>query len=162
MDFSIRNAEVNDIPTLTRLIRSAFQDVAKRFHLNAVNCPKHPSNCTSEWIEDGFQKGIKYYILETESKPQGCVALERASTRICYLERLAVLPRTRRQGFGQALVSHALKRAVQAGARRVEIGLMAEHEELKAWYQRIGFNLTGTKNFAHLPFEVAFMAKKLR
>ena len=161
MDFHIRNAEVTDITTLAYLIRTAFQDVAKRFNLNAANCPKHPSNCTVDWIEDAFQKEIMYYILETDAKPQGCVALERASTRVCYLERLAVAPRVRNRGFGQALVAHALSRAAQAGAQRVEIGIMADHEELKAWYLRLGFNLTSTKNFAHLPFEVAFMAKEL-
>jgi N-acetylglutamate synthase-like GNAT family acetyltransferase len=161
MDFRKRNAEINDIPILTHLIRTAFQDVAERFNLNATNCPKHPSNCTSDWIEDGFQKGITYYILETDTNPQGCVALERASSQVCYLERLAVLPQARRQGFGQALVAHALSQAAQAGARRVEIGIMDSHAELKAWYLGLGFNLTGTKNFDHLPFEVAFMAKEL-
>ena len=162
MEFSIRNAEATDIPTLANLICTAFQEVAKRFNLNAVNCPKHPSNCTSDWVEDAFQKGIRYYILEIDAKPQGCVALERASTLVCYLERLAVAPRVRNRGLGQALVAHALSRAAQAGAQRVEIGIMADHEELKAWYLRLGFNLTGTKNFEHLPFEVAFMAKELK
>ena len=161
MDFCIRPAEAADVPILADLIRRAFQDVAERFNLNGGNCPKHPSNCTADWVDEAFQKGIRYYILESENTPVGCVALERASDELCYLERLAVLPRVRRQGFGRALVTHALDQAAQAGSRRVEIGIMAEHEELKSWYRRLGFNLTGTKNFAHLPFEVAFMAKEL-
>lgn len=161
MDFCIRNTEETDIPLLADLISMSFQDIAERFSLNADNCPKHPSNCTPDWVVEAFQKGITYYILESDNTPVGCVALERASDEICYLERLAVLPHLRRKGFGQALVDHALSQAKQAGARRVEIGIMADHEELKLWYQRLGFNLTGTKNFAHLPFEVAFMAKEL-
>ncbi len=161
MDFCIRNTETTDIPILADLIRTSFQDVAERFNLNADNCPKHPSNCTSDWVAEAFQKEITYYILESDNTPVGCVALERASDEVCYLERLAVVPRLRRKGLGQALVEHALNQAQQAGARRIEIGIMAEHEELKSWYQRLGFNLTGTKNFAHLPFEVAFMAKEL-
>jgi diamine N-acetyltransferase len=161
MNYTIRNANNSDIPILVAIIRNSFHDIALRFNLTIDNCPKHPSNCTPQWIETGFQKGVRYFILESDAIPCGCVALEQVRPELCYLERLAVLPDYRRRGFGKALVDHAIFHASQSGAKRIEIGIIADHHELKDWYSRIGFVETGKATFKHLPFEVGFMAKTL-
>jgi GNAT superfamily N-acetyltransferase len=161
MGYTIRNATESDIPVLVGIIRNSFRDVAVRFGLTEENCPKHPSNCTSQWIEIALQKGVRYFILEWNAIPCGCVAMEQVRSRICYLERLAVLADYRCRGFGTALVDYALLWALRAGTERVEIGIIADQEDLKKWYSRIGFVETGRTVFQHLPFEVLFMAKTL-
>jgi diamine N-acetyltransferase len=159
MDYSIRDAKEPDIPVLVDIIKNSFRDVAARFALTEENCPKHPSNCTLQWIETALRKGVRYFILEGGTYPCGCVALEQARHQLCYLERLAVLPDYRLKGFGKALVDYALYQAGQIGAERVEIGIIAEQYELRDWYSRFGFVETGRAVFQHLPFEVRFMAK---
>jgi ribosomal protein S18 acetylase RimI-like enzyme len=77
------------------------------------------------------------------------------------LEKLGVLPQFRRRGFGKALVQHALAEAEAIGAYRVEVGIISAQAELRKWYRSLGFTETGTARFAHLPFEVMFMAKGL-
>jgi ribosomal protein S18 acetylase RimI-like enzyme len=132
--------------------------VARRFGLNAENCPKHPSNYTNHWVENDLSRGVTYYLLEADGRPQGCSALEIVNTDLCYLERLAVLPEARRKGFGQKLVEHVLR---EAGARHIKhasIGIIADQTELKIWYRRIGFVEGETRTFEHLPFRVTFMA----
>lgn len=47
----IREANSQD-SILSGLIRDAFRGVAETFGLTRENCPKHPSNCTDEWIEN--------------------------------------------------------------------------------------------------------------
>ena len=116
MDYVIREAAEADAGLLASLIREAFADVAVRFGLTPENSPTHPSNCTPEWIRSAFAKGIRHFVLETPEGPAGCVALEQANADVCYLERLAVLPAYRRNGFGEALVNYAVDRG--AGARR--------------------------------------------
>jgi N-acetylglutamate synthase-like GNAT family acetyltransferase len=153
----IRQATRDDVPVLAEVIRAAFRDVADRFALTAETCPTHPSNCAMAWIEQALDKGVRYYIGEEGGKACGCVALERANPEVCYLERLAVLPEYRRNGFGKALVDHVLAAARALGARRVEIGIIAEHRELKDWYLRLGFSMRDTVRFEHLPFAVMFM-----
>jgi hypothetical protein len=37
------------------------------------------------------------------------------------------------------------------------IGIIAAHEILKAWYERLGFVEKETRTFAHLPFDVKYM-----
>nr|MDO8082994.1 GNAT family N-acetyltransferase [Candidatus Freyarchaeota archaeon] len=153
----IREATRDDVSLLTTIIRNSFRDVAERFDLTPENCPTHPSNCTEEWINSALDKGITYYILENDSKPCGCVSLELARPEVCYLERLAVLPECRRKGFGGALVRHILEETLKKKARRVEIGIIAKHTELKEWYEKLGFSVKETVHFNHLPFDVTFM-----
>jgi N-acetylglutamate synthase-like GNAT family acetyltransferase len=154
----IRAGTQKDIGVLTEIIRSSFRDVADRFGLTQENCPKHPSNCTVDWIQEDMDRGVTYFILEDNGFASGCVALELAGPKLCYLERLAVRPPRRRRGFGRALVNYVLAEAKRSGAHRVSIGVIAEQTELKNWYQKIGFIEAKTKEFAHLPFRVTFMS----
>jgi N-acetylglutamate synthase-like GNAT family acetyltransferase len=159
--FAIRDATAGDAGLLTSLIRAAFRDVAERLNLTPSNCPTHPSNCTVEWIEAGLEEGLRYYVLEEGENACGCVALERAGPDVCYLERLAVLPRFRHKGYGRALVEHVLEQAGRLGAGRVELGIIAGQAGLRAWYEGLGFAVERTAEFEHLPFRVAFMARQI-
>jgi hypothetical protein len=58
-DVSIVQATQKDIDLLSRLVRDGFADVANCFGLTPQNCPKHPSNCTHEWVEkDQWRQSI--------------------------------------------------------------------------------------------------------
>ncbi|MFX1393366.1 MAG: GNAT family N-acetyltransferase [Promethearchaeota archaeon] len=161
MSFTIKKANYKDSKLLTNLIRKSFKDVAKRFNLNKKNAPTHPSNCSVEWIKEALDKGIKYYILEYQKKPCGCIALEIAKADVCYLERLAVLPKYRKKGFGKALVSCLIQEARAMKIKRIEIGIIAENVELKKWYEKFGFSVSKTVGFEHLAFDVTFMFKNI-
>ncbi len=158
MNSKIRACTQEDIAILVKIIRTSFKDVAERFGLNQENAPRHPSNCTEDWIQKDMERGVTYFIIENQYSPVGCVALEPANSDACYLERLAVLPNHRRRGFGKALIAHVLSKAKLLGAHRVSIGIIAEHTELKDWYRRIGFIEGESKEFPHLPFRVTFMS----
>jgi len=157
----IRQATRNDVPLLAGMIRAAFRDVAERFGLTPETCPTHPSNCTAAWIEKALEKGVTYYIGEVGGRACGCVAMERANPELCYLARLAVLPGFRGRGCGKALVDHVLIEAGAIGVTQVEIGIIADHWELRDWYLRLGFRASRTVQFEHLPFKVIFMCRAL-
>lgn len=157
----IRDANETDKGVLETLIRKSFYDVAEKFALTAESCPKFPAFNAKERVAGDFEKGLKFYILEENSRACGCVALEKAGPDLCYLGRLAVLPEHRNKGFGQALVDHLFEQARTIGVRRVEIGIISKHRKLKNWYKKFGFTQKGTKKFDHLPFTVAFMYREL-
>ena len=161
MNYTIRRASGIDASTLVDVIRRSFADVAVRFHLTPENCPKHPSNCQAGWIESALKSNAEFYLLESGGVAAGCVALETPNAEVCYLERLGVLPSQRGNGFGVALVKHCLGRARVLGVQRVSVGIIADHREVKEWYQRIGFKETRKATFPHLPFEVAYLEKSL-
>lgn len=154
---AIVEATKRDIHLLARLIRAGFTDVAQRFALTPENCPKHPSNCTSAWIEKDLERGVHYFQLTIDGDAVGCVGVEKAAAATCYMERLAVLPTYRGRGFGTILARHALGRAAALGVSTVGIGIIAADTGLKDFYKALGFEEGETKTFPHLPFEVAFM-----
>lgn len=159
--FKIRTCTQEDIEFLVETLRKSFRDVADRFGLTPENAPRHPSNCTADWIKADMERGVVYFALENENRIAGCVACEQANPRTCYLERLAVLPDQRRHGFGKALIDRALSKAGELGADFVNIGIIAKHTELKNWYAKLGFVEGESKEFPHLPFQVTFMSYKL-
>ena len=153
----IVQATQDDADRLTELIRRSFADVARRFELTPENCPKHPSNYTREWVEKDLERGVHYYILTVAGAAVGGVGVEQASPVTCYMERLAVLPEHRGNGYGTRLARHAVNRAKEMGAATVGIGIIAADTGLKNFYTTLGFEAGETQSFAHLPFEVAFM-----
>jgi len=158
----IKEADQELSSVITDIIRQSFKDVALKFSLNKENCPTHPSNCTTEWIRNDFRKGERYFVLFKDESPCGCIGLEKGKSEVCYLERLSVLPEYRKNGLGKRLMDHFEKRAREENYRRIEIGVIKNHEELVNWYKRIGFKESGCKKFDHLPFEVLFMYKELK
>jgi N-acetylglutamate synthase-like GNAT family acetyltransferase len=108
------------------------------------------------------ERGVTYFATENKDHIIGCVALERANSEVCYLERLAVLPDYRRCGVGKALVEHVLWEAKLLGAQCVSIGIIAEHTEVKDWYKRLGFVEGQSKEFPHLPFRVSVMSYEMK
>jgi N-acetylglutamate synthase-like GNAT family acetyltransferase len=161
MSSKIRTCTNEDTLVLVKTVQRAFQDVAERFGLNEKNAPRHPSNCTADWIIKERERGVSYFVIENEDTVAGCVALESANEETCYLERLAVLPEQRKRGFGKTLVLHVLSQAKLLGVRYVKIGIIAEQTELKNWYEKIGFVEEESKKFKHLPFRVTFMSYTL-
>ena len=158
MGIQIRVGTKADIHVLVEIIQDSFLDVAERFGLTPQNSPTHPSNCRPEWLLREMDRGVSFYMLENDGQPVGCAALEKISDEVCYLERLAVLPQERRNGFGEALVKHVLSKARLLDVYRVGIGIIAEHKELQNWYEKLGFEEVESKRFPQLIFQVTLMA----
>ncbi|MBN2128206.1 MAG: GNAT family N-acetyltransferase [Sedimentisphaerales bacterium] len=150
-----------DVDAAASVLRRAFATVAERFALTEENCPRSPAFATSERVVEEMERGVRYYLFQAEAQTCGCVALEHAKPEVVYLERLGVVPERRARGYGSTLVRHVLTEAKTLGARRVEIGIIAEDTPLQSWYERFGFEQTKTKRFDHLPFLVGFLAKEL-
>jgi len=161
VDVVIHQATRADIPVLVALVRDSFRSVAEGFHLTRSNAPTHPSNCEAAWIQRDLDRGVRYYVLSADALDVGCIALELSTSPTAYLERLGVLPEQRGKGFGSKLVDHASIAAKQDGATAASVGVIAEDIELIAWYERLGFALTSTRVFPHLPFKVAYLERRL-
>jgi len=158
----IRPASEDDSTAIAHLVQRAYKDVARRFELTPENCPKHPSNCTDAWIRSDLERGVAYYLLNNDDTLIGCAALETTDPSVAYLMRLAVRPEFRRRGFGEMLVQHVISQVHRLAVPSISIGLIAEQEDLAAWYGKLGFVLGETKQFDHLPFTVRYMAYPLQ
>lgn len=155
---TIREAFAADAELVARLIREANADVAARFGLNRENCPKHTSFCTASWVQADLARGERYFVLEQDAVPVGCVAYEIPEPRLAYLNRLSVLPAFRQRGLGAQLVSHVIALARQDAVARISIGVIGESTDLQHWYRGLGFVDGETRRFVHLPFSVKYMS----
>jgi GNAT superfamily N-acetyltransferase len=156
-DLSIRDATPADASLLAGLVAVSFRDVAERFELTPANCPSHPSFCTAAWILTDFGKGCRYFVAEKAGAACACYGLQVTGRDSCRVERLATLPDSRRAGVGSALLAHARVQAKAAGVSQVEVSILSDHVELRRWYEKRGFVLSGTARYPHLPFEVSFL-----
>lgn len=157
----ILKTDTTNAKEIANIVKEANIPVAEKLGLTLENCPKHPSNCTKEWILESMNNGEEYYILEHEGKPVGCIAYQDPKTPESYLNRLAVLPEYQSKGFGEKLVEFHENLSKENGKAKISIGIIDSNTTLKNWYKKLGFTENGKKEFPHLPFTVCFMAKTL-
>jgi diamine N-acetyltransferase len=150
-----------DAEKIAWVVSVANKDVAESFDLTFENAPKHPSFCTLDWIVADFKRGEKYFLFKEEEVVKGCVAFEQPDPETAYLNRLSVLPQYRHRGIGTALVKYILEYAKSRNILYVSIGIIAEHEILKHWYDNLGFIRGNIQKFEHLPFNVQYMRYEL-
>lgn len=84
-------------------------------------------------------RGEEYFLLSENNTAIGCVAFEYPRPNTAYLNRLSVLPSHRHKGAGYLLVRHVFQYAKEKDIERMSIGIIANHNVLKAWYLRLGF-----------------------
>ena len=77
------------------------------------------------------------------------------------LNNLAVLPGYRHLGIGQRLLEDCFEKVLQFGRRTVKIGIVEENVVLRRWYERFGFEHTGTEKYDFFPFTCGYLEKTI-
>jgi len=149
-----------DLKNSVAVIRDSFKTVAIEFGLNELNCPTHPSLITLDKLLE-LEKKARLFGLFLNNVQAGFVAAEKADETLYYMDKLAVIPEHRHKGYGKKLVEFVLDYVKKNKGEKVSLGMIDESAVLKNWYQQLGFEVTGTKNFEHLPFTVCFMERGL-
>jgi ribosomal protein S18 acetylase RimI-like enzyme len=141
------------------VIRESFATVAEQLGLTQDNAPTNPAFIETRHLQNMRKKGIKMLGVFYAQVQIGFVAIEKKPGNSFYMERLAVLPNYRHKGFGRRIVEYVADYIAGQGGEAVLIGVINEHEVLKAWYRTLGFVDLRTERFAHLPFVVCYMEK---
>jgi GNAT superfamily N-acetyltransferase len=83
-------------------------------------------------------------LAEEGSDLVGCCYLERRAGEEAYFGMFSVRPAQQGQGRGRAIVAEAERMARQDwGATRMSMAVIRQRLDLIAWYERLGFALTG-------------------
>ncbi|MGQ9371809.1 GNAT family N-acetyltransferase [Azospirillum sp. A39] len=157
----IRTADAGDADRLAALVAAAFADVARQFGLSRATCPTHPAFATGAAIRRSQDRGTVFLLARLGAVEVGCIGVRHRDDGTAVIEKLAVLPAFRRRGLGRRLVEEAVALARQAGARRVELAIIAGHHALRAWYGSQGFAVLDSRAVDHLPFAVLVMERAL-
>lgn len=136
LDFTIRQANVADVPQIFSLIK-ALAEYEKLSHQVAG---------TVEQLQEhlfGSRIYAEAIITEIGSETIGfALFIPNYSTFLTkpgiYLEDLFVLPEYRRQGIGKAMLSYLGRLAVERDAGRLEWSVLDWNESAIAFYQSIG------------------------
>ena len=143
------------------LLRKSFGTVAREFGLTEESAPTNAAFTTLENLRRHQQDGMKLYGMGHDLSLIGCVGIKRSksSKPVFYIERLAVVPEQRNQGYGGQLLSFAFDQIRREGGTDASIGLMDDNDKLKKWYISKGFVQHDCRRIEHLPFKVCFMSK---
>lgn len=163
MLYEVRELAVNEyLSAVCEVIHLAFADVAEEFHLTPQNCRNHPSFLSDSVLAASLcRPGVLCFGALADDVPVGFVAIWPKGHDVFELTRLCVLPEHRRAGLGGRLIQAAFQAAEEHGAHKMEIGIIAENERLKRWYESYGFRATAVREYGHLPFTVCEMEREL-
>jgi ribosomal protein S18 acetylase RimI-like enzyme len=162
MEFKIIDP-AEDLSMVVNVLNTSHDTVAKEFGFTRETNPSNNAFIDETSLRAQLEKGIKVYSMTVDAKMTGCIAIEKSVTEddVFYIEKVSVMPNFRGRGYGRALMDFAIKEIVRDGGRQVSIALIDSNKKLKQWYLNQGFQETGIKDFAHLPFRVCFMRKEL-
>lgn len=157
MTVFIRKLEETDIPQCADLIRQAFATAALEFGLTRENCPANGAFIADDKIRADMARKVTMFGLFEENVQIGFVALKKKNASTWYIEKLAVRPEFRRQGYGGRLLLHAVEQIRLNGGLKISIGIINDNKRLRQWYERYGFVVVGSRHFTSLPFTVCYM-----
>lgn len=144
-EIDIRDATPADIPALHRLIESAYRGEASRAgwttEADLLDGQRTDAEDLAEILADSKQAMLTAW---REGLLVGCVLIADRGEGTGYFGMLSISPTLQGGGLGRRLVEAAHGAlADRFGARRVRISVFPQRETLIAWYQRLGYRMTG-------------------
>lgn len=141
----LRDATAADIPALHRLIESAYRGEASRAgwttEADLLDGQRTDPDDLSDILADPKQGLLTAWRGDDLA---GCVLIADRGEATGYFGMLSICPTLQGGGLGRRLVEAAHAALVSRfGARRVRISVFPQRETLIAWYERLGYHMTG-------------------
>ena len=145
-------ATSDDLPALRALIESAYRgDSARRgwsHEADLLDGQRTDVDLLAAMLADPAQHLL---VLRDDDALRACVALTDKKAGLAYLGMLTVDPAQQAAGVGRMVLTAAQDHAAaQFAATTIELTVIAQREELIAWYERRGYAATGERRpFPH-------------
>jgi ribosomal protein S18 acetylase RimI-like enzyme len=151
--------EKDDLTRVVRVLNESHGTVAEEYGFTKETNPTNSAFIDGDALRKLLQKGIELYSLGEDENLIGCIAIEKSMKEpdTYYIEKVSVLPKYRRCGYGLRLMEFATEKIRKKGGKWISIALIDANKNLKNWYLKQGFMETGTKIFPNLPFTICFM-----
>lgn len=168
---NIRPATLADVPTLDRLVNSAYRGDSSRkgwtTEADLLDGIRTSEASLTHMIQN---PGAVILVVEENNDIPACVYLEQQGD-VLYLGMLTVNPEKQGQGFGAVLMDASEKRAKALGCRAIQMTVITVRDNLIAYYKRKGFEDTGERKpfpndpafgIPKQPLEFLVMEKRLQ
>jgi len=138
-------ATAADLAAVERLVEGAYRGDSARagwsHEADLVGGRRTDADELREIVADPKRQLL---ILRDDPELKACVGLTDKGDGLAYLGMLTVDPAKQAGGLGRAVLAAAEAFArVRLGARRMEMQVIAQRDELIAWYERRGYARTG-------------------
>ena len=145
-NFSLRSATFSELPALSELVNSAYRGDSSRvgWTTEADLLGGQRTDVDSLRAQLGAADSALLVAEADGGGFLGCVFLERAASGDAYLGMLTVVPRAQGAGLGKAILAQAEQYVAREwGATSVTMTVIAQREDILAWYARRGYRDTG-------------------
>ncbi len=151
----MRNAEVDDIDAMVRLVNRAFLAESPYVEGERIN---------ANGVREMWGRG-KFLLGEVEGMLTACVFIEPRG-ECAHLGLVSVEPAQQGNGIGSQLMAAAEAHCRAAGFREMELRFINHRSELDRFYRRMGFVPSGLTESAgtyrvKVPFHFVQMIKRL-
>ena len=154
---AIAIAGKNDIPTLVRLLNSAYRgDESRKGWTTEADSVGGDIRTDQAQLNQMMEKPGSVFLKALDDSNQiiGCVYLDKRADKL-YLGMLSVTPGLQARGIGKLLMSAAETYATQQCCTAIFMRVVSTRHELIAWYERKGYYKTGEVQ----PFEDSIYGK---
>lgn len=145
-ELRFRVATADDVANVVALVESAYRGESSRDGWTTEADLLGGQRTDAEAVRDliAAPGQVVLLALEADDTLLGCCELRRRADGTAYFGMFAVVPRRQGDGIGKAVLAEAERRVVDDwSARRMEMTVLVQREELIAWYERRGYRRTG-------------------
>jgi diamine N-acetyltransferase len=154
----IKSIDTPNNSDLINVLHKSFRTVADEYGFTLENNPNHGSFITQIDLNQMINNGLKMFGCFENNEIIGCVGIRKSNYGSMFnIEKLGVLPNKRHRGVGSALIKFSINEIQNRGGRIISIAIINKNEELKEWYQNLGFIEYEINEPLHLSFSVCYM-----
>lgn len=159
----IKLIERSEIPECVRVIKASFLTVANELGFTPENAPGFTAFAINEerLYQQYDHEHRPMYAYYDGEKIVGYYSLLLLENGEIELNNLCVLPDYRHEKIGQKLLENAFIQAKELNCVKMKIGIVEENRALRKWYEKHGFNHTGTQKLDFFPFTCGYMEREL-
>lgn len=145
MALNFRFAGPSDVGAIVELVESAYRGEASRAGWTTEADLLDGQRTDTEGVLAGLATAGSWVLLaEEEAKLVGCCLLERQSDNEAYFGMFSVRPHEQGKGIGKAILREAEQLARDKwGCKKMVMSVIAQRQDLIAWYERRGYSRTG-------------------
>jgi ribosomal protein S18 acetylase RimI-like enzyme len=142
-----RDATAADVPAVVALVDSAYRGDASRqgwtTEADLIGGQRTDAAAVADTIA---APDCRILLAEAAGDLVGCCMLERRAAQVAYFGMFAIRPDRQGAGLGRALLAQAERIAAEEfGATLMVMTVIRQRMELIAWYERLGYALTGER-----------------
>lgn len=129
-NIEIRQAKLYDVPALARIERDSFDS------------PWSADEITKDVTSDDGSIYVSVALIGDERAGYADMRIIKGESQIY---NIAVAPEFRKQGIGEALLDHMVRKSEELGLSIITLEVRAGNEAAMALYEKMGFRKVGTR-----------------